>query len=167
MTYSGEWLGDRFHGGGVFTWRDGSAYAGNWRDGGMFGRGTWWLPDGRCFHGTWDQDRPLRGTALETNGKLHYIICGEMTWGDLWRWDWAKSAERKPCGQVIKGGKPPPPLRVASHNTAGVLLQEWTATVELVGGNVYEGPVRGLCPCGAGIQVSVQTPPIISQLMFS
>ena len=48
-TYVGEWLDDRMHGEGTYTWPDGATYVGEWRDDKRHGKGTHAFPYGETY----------------------------------------------------------------------------------------------------------------------
>lgn len=47
--YSGEWLNDRMHGSGKFTYASGTCYDGQWEHSEYQGTGTFSWPDGRRY----------------------------------------------------------------------------------------------------------------------
>ena len=51
--YEGEYLNDKKHGFGVYTWADGRQYHGMWKDGKQHGEGKYILPSGVQRRGEW------------------------------------------------------------------------------------------------------------------
>lgn len=47
--YSGEWLNDKMHGSGKFTYASGTYYDGHWENSEYQGTGTFSWPDGRLY----------------------------------------------------------------------------------------------------------------------
>lgn len=69
--YRGEWLADKKHSSGVFTYSTGDVYEGEFRDGLKEGQGTWWYADGRVYTGGWKADKKHgRGTMTEGDGTV-------------------------------------------------------------------------------------------------
>ncbi|MBI1250849.1 MAG: TIR domain-containing protein [Alphaproteobacteria bacterium] len=56
LRYEGEWLNDKRHGYGVYTWRSGALYLGAQREGPRTGAGVQSFPDGRRYEGEWLTD---------------------------------------------------------------------------------------------------------------
>ena len=61
-SYDGQTMDGVFHGGGTYTWKDGSVYIGWWKDGKMNGRGTLTFPNGDKYSGKWSNNQLLKGT---------------------------------------------------------------------------------------------------------
>jgi hypothetical protein len=51
--FNGEWLNNKMHGKGVFTWSDGRKYEGDYHDDKKSGYGVFTWPDGRMYEGMW------------------------------------------------------------------------------------------------------------------
>ena len=133
--YEGGFRNGKQHGHGIHAWKDGRLYDGEWREDRRHGRGVVWHPDGRIFDGAWANDFPLRGTAMDADGKLSLLNYD----GSTYEWaGWGK-AEREPAGRVTDG-RPP-------RGGGG----RWSGTVEDVAGRQYKGELRCLRMCGAGV----------------
>jgi hypothetical protein len=135
--YEGGWKGDKKSGQGVYTWPDGRRYEGGWKDGKFSSRGLFWLPGGRVFDGTWAEGFPLQGAAMEPDGALSLATFDGRT--DL-STGWSV-AERALAGRVLSGGPP-------AQGGGGGPPAAWVGRVELRGGAVLEGELRGLRPHG-------------------
>ena len=59
--YDGQSMDGVFHGGGTYTWEDGSVYIGWWKEGKMNGSGTLTFPNGDKYVGIWSKDKLLYG----------------------------------------------------------------------------------------------------------
>ena len=51
MSYDGDWVANKYHGQGTYTWPDGTKYVGTWVDNTMHGQGTYTDKDGREWVG--------------------------------------------------------------------------------------------------------------------
>ena len=60
--YDGQSMDGVFHGGGTYTWEDGSVYIGWWKEGKMHGSGTLTFPNGDKYRGEWTNNQLLKGT---------------------------------------------------------------------------------------------------------
>jgi hypothetical protein len=60
-SYEGDWVDDYRHGKGVFTWPDGSRYEGNFTSGRMGGEGNgvYYDPSGKKSEATWISAPPV------------------------------------------------------------------------------------------------------------
>lgn len=59
-TYSGEWMGGRFHGDGTYFWaKSNDKYTGSWIDGKREGQGTMFFDTGQIMRGEWRNDKYL------------------------------------------------------------------------------------------------------------
>ncbi|KAK9829757.1 hypothetical protein WJX72_007698 [[Myrmecia] bisecta] len=68
--YKGEWLDDKMHGTGKFTFASGAVFEGSWLNGEYQGRGCYSWPDGRKYEGEWQQCR-MHGQGVYTDKDGH------------------------------------------------------------------------------------------------
>ena len=87
-TYSGEWVGDKKHGKGTYTYSDDQKYTGDWVGDKMHGEGTYTYSDGHKYAGEWVDDKILHGKCVLEYEKE--IIVGEWKGNGL-NSQWRKS----------------------------------------------------------------------------
>lgn len=55
-NYKGEFLNDKFHGQGIYSWFNGKCYSGEWKNGQMDGVGEFYWPKGTVYRGHYEKD---------------------------------------------------------------------------------------------------------------
>mmetsp|Transcript_28343 Transcript_28343/g.40024 ORF Transcript_28343/g.40024 Transcript_28343/m.40024 type:complete len:365 (+) Transcript_28343:110-1204(+) len=89
-TYEGEWFSDKFHGFGMFTWKDKVYYAGEFYEGLIHGQGKMVWPNGDIYVGGWkNEQKHGYGTFMWANGDKYVgeyennkkSGFGVITWG--------------------------------------------------------------------------------------
>ena len=71
-VYTGQWLDDRMHGAGSFTFAAGAFYEGNFEDDQFQGQGTYTWPDGAGYEGEWRENK--------MHGQGTYSDCDGVAW---------------------------------------------------------------------------------------
>jgi hypothetical protein len=67
--YEGDWVADKMHGEGVYSFTTGSCYAGSFENGMFEGRGKYTWSDGDIYEGLWMQNKMHgRGTFTVASG---------------------------------------------------------------------------------------------------
>jgi hypothetical protein len=71
-VYEGEFIKNKFHGQGTYTWADGYKYVGEWKDGKYNGQGTFITSDGDKYVGKYKDDKKHgQGTYTYADGSKY------------------------------------------------------------------------------------------------
>jgi antitoxin component YwqK of YwqJK toxin-antitoxin module len=66
-VYRGEYVDDKKHGIGKFTWPDGRVYDGGWANGKQHGSGLVFYPNGSIKEGEWIDGKKVKPTRKRGN----------------------------------------------------------------------------------------------------
>ena len=72
--YDGEWSRGKFHGTGVYKWKDGKMYEGEWKDGIPEGKGRYIYTNGEVYEGYFSNGKIAREGKLAIVGREPFMI---------------------------------------------------------------------------------------------